>query len=1051
MERQPLIIVILKVPFEVALRLSGIGKFFLNYLSNLVLCLLWRAFRCLDFRSRIPLMMLSGLLKMGLLGFIVLSTAFGTHALLGSISLGNPILSALTWLLATKLVFLGFKHSRSFPEVKSELQSLIEKGFGDFVCLVLSLVVALSLIGVPQLFGAPKDPEKYLEFILGVSKEVALDLLDLPFFLLLSAFPWRLLQRMYSQPESYKVLSTLKMLREGLKDLPFILLYVVCLCLVVKALTLIKLTVTGKVSREAILNSFKESVVVLICLALVGVILIMVFRVCSTLKKIKLLIEGEISEKECFEMLLEDLVDSFLSCLVFPFLVVLFVTYYRLPSSYLEKDLLFNSRKLRELLGCTFEETIELLIDLYHTVILLVCLPFIWRSLPGVARVLKSTWKRNEIQYLCSTVLKDLVAVLLGVLIVVTLYRIPLLFRRKKKQVHIVYAVKDVFSELLLDSLVIPFLLVKLVCPWRLVPAVLRISKTSSPKLQRKIIKKDGLRPFEDYLTVLLSLVLLLSVWRATETLSIITTHLRQVLKQQEVTSSLFRKIFRQFCQLLIDLLMTFMILFVFGMIVEVPAFLKRIRSFYYIYKERRGIQSLRYFKSFFSPKKQQIETRNRLTITRLNKNVFSVIASYVDIKTLGNMLCVNTKMKNLTEFQPIWKYHYESTWKEHLTESRVKELAWEDNYQKLAIEGFQHFNEKNKEVILNEEERDYKMGARAIVLEEFVLSIFGLPHMIALPAKGVCYLLSKIDFETYTSTPRYPNLSYIAQFKPNYTFDQLFTHIKNDCKPSEDTLKSFYHIQLNFLYILLTILGIVMEHFVYTSSKLTFAVMEQVSFGTNIPFTGGIPRRMNLSIWHYSAQLLASLVLACAHLLILVLPFLLSYLFSSYSCLGCVFGPCYLNLVVYFSLFSEVSTIYGYITHFPNFKPFLPLRVLVLVTCSKFGSLATRGVRLLDSFVIKVLYYPKWLVLRFWGFLELLKNGTFSAYKMLLVQSVKWAKKLGLLGEILFIPICLAWIFWPLCLMMHSWSSLVVALPLTVLFLVKGYKLVDSEWKSLR
>jgi hypothetical protein len=71
-------------------------------------------------------------------------------------------------------------------------------------------------------------------------------------------------------------------------------------------------------------------------------------------------------------------------------------------------------------------------------------------------------------------------------------------------------------------------------------------------------------------------------------------------------------------------------------------------------------------------------------------------------------------------------------------------------------------------------------MGARAIVLEEFVLSILHLPHMIVLPAKALAYVLGRFDYNRYFNNPRVFNRHFLIQGVNGFTIDN-FARIIHD------------------------------------------------------------------------------------------------------------------------------------------------------------------------------------------------------------------------------------------------------------------------------
>ena len=150
-----------------------------------------------------------------------------------------------------------------------------------------------------------------------------------------------------------------------------------------------------------------------------------------------------------------------------------------------------------------------------------------------------------------------------------------------------------------------------------------------------------------------------MSCWRTVEIISIVVTHIRQIIQNEQLTSSLFRKVFRKFLELLIDILMAGMILCIFLLLIEIYNFCRRMRTFYYLYKDRRGFQYKKYLDSI-CPKKQIQESHNAY-IKKINKNVFTNIASFLDVKSLARVSQANKKFKDLVNFPPVWKSQYEN------------------------------------------------------------------------------------------------------------------------------------------------------------------------------------------------------------------------------------------------------------------------------------------------------------------------------------------------------------------------------------------------------
>lgn len=379
-----------------------------------------------------------------------------------------------------------------------------------------------------------------------------------------------------------------------------------------------------------------------------------------------------------------------------------------------------------------------------------------------------------------------------------------------------------------------------------------------------------------------------------------------------------------------------------------------------------------------------------------------------------------------------------------------MREIALEDDYKRLTIEGYTNYIEKNKDVILDEQERDYRMGARAIVLEEFVLSIFGFPHIIALPSKAAVYVLSRISYETYFRTPRHPTFGFEIWTLQSESFTMFYNNSKNEVKPNEDTLNNFYHIQLNCLYVILSIVIIVVEQWAFMICYVDLMALKIFSYGTSTALTAVVVARPNiqLDLWMYFSQLVVTLILLITKIVILVSPFMFSYKYTSYTVLGCLFGPAYINLIFYLILYANILTDYKYFAHFPHFRPHLAGRFLLEI----FNSGLNIGALIFNALskIAKGGYGAfKQIIRSLRVFLP--KGQLFTLYKQILIASGHQLKDLGYLGDLVYTPIVLVWIFWPLTIpyVFENWFLVVPSFPVTVFLLIKGYSVAKEIWND--
>ena len=782
MAREPLVVLLLKIPFRIALEIKSLASSVLGKFLNIFFTVLITALQLFHFRSTVFYCFLSGLLKLFLLSSLSYTFLYSVYSGFLWTSLSDyPYLQ--TPLILAELISIVYLVKKSLSEVPVEnrqtLKDLVRTGFQDVWALALTLLVMTTIIGFVELrFNV--HPDLYLHSTYKALKFSIINILLIPKLLLLLIVPWRLvLFIMHYNEHQTRFMDILGEVVQGLFDIISALCGVLVILGILEVRPLWKLFKDNELSRILVVQLLVKTFVdyVLIGLALVNLVLfVRAFAMINDFKE---------NGKWKSQVLLGVVIwRTFLDTLSFPFRLVVYlflvVAVYRLRNvNGTLASALGSSEGYSKFNNECGAEAIMQLLDTFFLVIFIISLPFLHNSIPALMKLKHtSNWHKLAYETLVNSLL-DIPAFFLLLFITVTVIRIPLFFRRLNMYPfdHKLKLCLNISSEILKDLLIIPFLIVNILAPWRSYYILPKLFRASNPKEQRKILKADGLRPLEDYITIILSLILILSCWRTVEVLSIVVTHIRQVLNNEELTSSLLRKIFRKFLELIIDVFMVAMILIIFLLLIEVPNFFRRMRTFYYLYRDRRGLQYKKYLESIW-PSKQHTEPTHSIT-KKLNRNIFSVVSSFLDVKSLATVAQVNKKFKDLANFQPVWKFQYENQWKQHLDAASMNELALGDDYKELVKKAFDAYTKKNSGIILDEQERDYRMGARVIVLEEFILSIFGFPHIIALPAKMVCYLLSKIELDWYFANPRYPGAGFFVMFGP-INIDRCYLNICN-------------------------------------------------------------------------------------------------------------------------------------------------------------------------------------------------------------------------------------------------------------------------------
>ena len=763
MARDPLVVVILKIPFRVAVSIKAFTSSIFGSILSQLFSLLILLFRQIHFRSSIIQTFLSGTLKLFLISTLLFSIVYPIwHAIIWTTLSDYPILLIpLILIQIISTIYLLKKSANSIPlEKRKELGDIIYTGFYDLWGLVLTIILVLSLIGIAEL-NFTGNPDDYVQRVYKSLKYTIVNIMVIPKLLLLLIVPWRLF--MYLANFRFKKRGFLDIFREVLEGF-YDVFALICLVYVVLGLIEVR-NLWDKyqnqvLTRAEILKMALITIFGYFFLVLSIVNLALVVRAYAMIND--MYDNGKLKSKD---QIVAVIIKTFVDTLTFPIRLALYV--FLLIGIYRLKNITATLHQaISSSIGCEVlflqckREALMQVKDFYYGFLMFLSLPFVHRSIPALLKIGQVEDWHSLAKNTFFSALFDIPTVFFLIFIFASVVRVPLLFKRRNfYEGHLMFLCLNVMREIMKDLFVLPHLLFNILAPWRFYYLAPRLYKAVGPKEQRKILKDNGILPISDYLTIILTSILILSLWRTFEVLSIVATHVRQLINNEPVNSSLLKKIFKKFLELILDVLLVFMILIIFLFLTEVYNFTRRIRTYYYLYKDRRGFQYKKYFQSIFPSKKTQEPIKS--PIQKLNRNVFTEISSFLDLKSLTAISEVNRKFRDYTNFQPIWKFKYENQWKEHLNSSVIDNLTFVDDYKELVKKAYEEYNKQNFGVVLNEEERDYKMGVRVIVLEEFALSIFGFVHIISMPAKIFCYLISKVDIDLYFQNPRYPRLGF--------------------------------------------------------------------------------------------------------------------------------------------------------------------------------------------------------------------------------------------------------------------------------------------------
>ena len=790
MARQPLVLKLLVLPYSLIILVSMSLGYLLSNFFQITIGAVLKLLHALTFRSNKLELALTGVIRLILLSAgIYFGLAYPWYLLsTGIYHSSHPWLFFLLQLfslipagLITKLAW------NSMPESSKEAAKLvISHSINDGVSGIVTLILIGSVIGIKNLVVIRFVADEFHKKVIVALFTTLLEMLSLVILIPLTLVaPWRA----YNAVKSYANNANGNLFSLSLKGIieGFIDYFYIAMALIVTT-TLFNFWPMLKKLYESSTRDYRPIICYHFFDLPVGILAILfaVFDIATILRIPAVLNDGLFTER--IGSLTAKMFFSAVLTVLIPFAIigleVSILTFHLLPSRYWKLSIIWNNEHAADFIFKSIEILLMRLEQLLYTILFLIILIFMpWRGIPLLPKLLRCDISKTDIsESLCSGLL-DIPSLIISAIVFITLYRIPLYFRIRRanrERDHLFHVVNlKMLIELLLDLTVLPMICVKLMVPWRLFFSLKKAIAVKDPKLQRSIMNSGGLRNLEDLFTIVLLCMLILSIWRAPEAIYMLYTHISKILRDEEVTSSLFRKVFRSFIQLIIDVSMLFLIVAILVMVIEIPSFYKRMKVFVIYYHDRRGFRVLKWLQQL-NKKEEHKKPVNTKNLHGISNNTFSEICKFLDIQSLSKLSQVNTKIRAKVENPVIWKNQYETSWKQYIKSNTLREITWEDDYKKLAIEGFREWRSAHSDEILDENERDYRMGARAIVLEEFVLSILHLPHMIVLPAKALAYVLGSFDYNRYFNSPRVLNRYFLIQGFNGFTIDN-FARIIHD------------------------------------------------------------------------------------------------------------------------------------------------------------------------------------------------------------------------------------------------------------------------------
>ena len=356
------------------------------------------------------------------------------------------------------------------PTKKQEIIRLIKVGGTDFASLLLTIIVILTIIGITRLKKFPNVNE-YNKFIYKALKYSILNVLLIPMLVPLLIFPWRLVIYLMEFDEnntSFKKIFS--QFIQGLTDIFTLAFTIIIFVGIFEIWHFYKYFVKQRLSKKKIfeLTLLTFADIILACIALLNLLCLVrvyaFYRGCYDQ-------DNKIKRKKDIAKLV---LTTFWDTLTFPhnFLIFIFLAcfVYRLSKIEIMVFYSFLSEENYKAYKYQLHKQFKLqLLDILCFIIILLCFPFVHRSLPALKRIFTDKSRSlDEVTFeLLNDFIFDIPSAIMLVLIFVTIIRIPLMIRRKSafSNHHIFFLCCNISIEILKDSLAIPFFLVILLTP----------------------------------------------------------------------------------------------------------------------------------------------------------------------------------------------------------------------------------------------------------------------------------------------------------------------------------------------------------------------------------------------------------------------------------------------------------------------------------------------------------------------------------------------------------------------------------------------------------
>eukprot|EP00743_Colponemidia_sp_Colp-15_P012593 GILK01014387.1.p1 GENE.GILK01014387.1~~GILK01014387.1.p1 ORF type:complete len:1096 (-),score=183.47 GILK01014387.1:172-3459(-) len=710
--------------------------------------------------------------------------------------------------------------------------------------------------------------------------------------------------------------------------------------------------------------------------------------------------------------------------------------------------------------------------------------------------------------------LRDWKYILKTVLISVTFWRVKTLFssyasvssRNVSFESKIEYTVNATFDSWCMD---LPYVGLYLslfpIGSWRIGSLTRYLLADSEPdsNKRRKIVTTVTSVIQDDYPCILIGLLLTVTVWRAPEVIRAIQQVNSELNRSNNGQMKRLKSRLRyELKQLILDLISLWKTLIIHLLILRVSHFYTRLAHLWKIerdlYEDMFWVgRVIRWYrKRKLNVNKNNISTTDMRTNNQPVQTILTLpvpmlckIFEYQDIFSLVNISQVSTQLRVTANTTRLWlqMYRYllrvrhgliidplidpntvpQSVENIHELEANVADLVEtvDVNNLKDACKPLLSSRPRRPELT-----SDSAIGIRGIIHKEYRSSISLSPHLLLIPIKVISAVLYKV-----------PRVFVYLQSK--FSFYSVLNDFNRQCILYVNHITTcgrfhFYTVHSHFWLRISAVFWLLLWMCVSVSNSVHILFFHILSLGYKAPIQPGSPtdsqrkilmilQGVTLPFWPVTVLLFGWYILV-HHLMnlswtrfILELIFLLVVMLAVGDCVSTLLRTKYIlyrPLRLYIQLLNYArsgSTVVVNFTH----------QYLVAPTVSALSRMSIRGYMYISELVKKLLSKRGTFMKRLFKLIQVLIScllhvkmvillPVFLIWRLnqsILVASVHVAIKGGRMGDLLFTPLCLVWMFWP-CGIAWYFKSFYLLLPtsvVTVGLMRAGYLLVQEHWVS--